>query len=107
MSDALARVTGAGVSLNVNGKEYQLRPVGLRQLQELQKEALRYYKRQYLQTFADAAALMGNGTSEKLLAEKIEECARWDVCDLPEQNAYDAEQVPINEQVLSWLRERY
>lgn len=103
MSNDVARAVGAGAVIAVNGKEYRLAPLGLRQLQEIQKAALRSFKTQYLQTYIDNEAILPRGTIE----DKLDEVARWDINDLPSRIVYDVAGVPINDELRERLRAIY
>ena len=46
MAEREARVLGAGDEVEVDGKAYHLAPVQMRELQEIQREAVKFYKRQ-------------------------------------------------------------
>lgn len=107
MSDKEARALGAGDVITVNGNDYQVNPIGIRELAELQREAVKYYKRQYLQTFADNLDLLRNGHGDQLLQEKIEEVARWDVDDLPKKFAYDTSGIDVLGELAELLKQKY
>jgi hypothetical protein len=110
MSDAVARALGAGEVITVGGVEYTISPIELRQMHEVRREAIRSYKREYLQTFADNLDLLDggdNGAAAKLLERKMEEAARWDVSDLPTKAAYDVTKVPINEKLKTVLEDEF
>lgn len=105
MSDKEARALGAGVTFTVGDQTFMVKPLSIRQLQEVQREALRFYRRQYIQTFADNVDLLEHG--RKLLEQKIEEASRWDVEDLPTKATYDVTEAAKNEDLREWLRGRY
>lgn len=107
MSDKEARAVGASASVQVGEEIYEVSPIGFRQLQEIQREAVRYYKRQYLQTFADNMDLLGNGDGHKLLREKLDEVAKWGIGDLPTRWAHDASQVEVTSKLKSRLVEEF
>lgn len=107
MSDAEARAVGAGVSAERNGKSYQLSPLGMAELTELQREAVKSYKRQYLATFAENADMLPRRERDKIMADKFEQAARWEIRDLPARTAYDASRVPVTDELRSWVRSRH
>jgi len=107
MSDAVARVLGSGETLIVDGKEFHISPIELRQLHEVQREAIKFYKRQYLQTYADNLDLLDNGSAASLMEKKLEEAARWDISDLPVKVAYDVTKIPINEKLKAELEDEF
>lgn len=103
--DREARATGAGASFEVNEKTYTLRPLTLRQLQEVQREALRTYKRQILQTYSDSVEFLANG--QQLLEKKIEEISRWDISDIPAKTSYDLRGAVESDAVKEWIETKY
>lgn len=100
-SDRESRVLAACETIEIDGKEYKLRPIVAQHLCDLEVEALRHYKRQYLETFSENADLIPNGSA--LIEKKIEEVARWDLSDLPQKDAYDVSRIPINDQIKKWV----
>jgi len=104
-SDREARIVGAAETIEVGGKEYKLRPVSVQHLCDLQREALRHYKRQYLETYHDSADLLGNGKA--LMEQKIQEVARWTVRDLPQMDVFDVSKVPLTPKIVGWLEKNF
>ncbi len=92
--EAEARVLAAGESFEVNGKTYRLRPVLAQQLCDLERDSLRYYKQQYLTTFAENRALLGEDSQAKIDAE-VMRVASWDLSNLPQKNAYDTARLNV------------
>ena len=106
-TDREARALAAGEKIEVDGKEYRLRPVAAQHLMDLEKDALRHYKREYLQTYSQNADLFDAKTAKELLREKMDEVARWDIHDLPQKDVYDATEVPLTPELRAWLSEEY
>jgi phage pi2 protein 07 len=98
MSDKEARALGAGSSIVVGTEEYKLSPMTMRQLAELQKTAVAYYKRQYLQTYQENADLLGN-QRDAVLAEKLDEVAKWDIDSIPQKIAYDTSKIVVTDKL--------
>ena len=107
MSDKEARALGAGDAINVNGKEYRISPVGMRQLHEVQRAAVKYYKREYLSTYSENLDLIPDGQRAELLRVKFDEVAKWDVGNLPVRLAYDVRSVPINAKIRAVLEDEF
>lgn len=111
MADDLARAVGAGASIDikVGGQEktYELSPVGLASLQQLQREALKAFKRQYLETYVENTDLLGNGTAENLVREKLDEVAKWDIGHLPKMKAFSVDHLEIKGSLADELLNRY
>jgi hypothetical protein len=110
MADAESRVLGSGEFITVpdaDGKdrEYLMSPVNLGHLGEVQREAVRSYKKGYIQTYADSVDLIPDG--QKVLLEKIEEAARMDVRDLPKKYAYDVSEVPLTNHLIAEIEAIY
>ena len=104
--DREARMLAAGENLEVNEKRYKLRPVCAQHLCDLEREALKYYKRQYLQTFVENADLIGGKEAKALIERKIEVVARWDLSDLPQKDAYNASRCPTTKATNKWVEEK-
>lgn len=96
-TDREARILAAGQSVEVNGKEYKLSPLNAGTLCELEREALRHYKREYLQTITDNLDILCNGDRETFLQNKVAEVARWSVGDLPQKAVFDAKRINVGE----------
>lgn len=107
MGDKEARVLGAADTIEVDGREFRISPVGMRQLHEVQRAAVKYYKREYLTTWSDNADLLPAGQRAELLQKKLDEVARWDVGNLPIKLAYDTRNVAINEKLKAALEDEF
>jgi hypothetical protein len=107
MSDKEARVLGAGSTIEVNGKEFKILPIGMQQLHEIQRAAVEYYKREYLSTYSKNFDLLPKDHAAQLLERKFDEAAKWDVGDLPIKLAYSVRSVPLNEKLVALLEEEY
>lgn len=94
MSEREARALAAGEHFTVNEIEYTLRPVRAQQLCDLERDALRHYKKEYLATFVENKELLGDDYQVKIDAQ-IEKAARWDLDDLPQKDAYDIRHVNV------------
>lgn len=94
-------VLAAGDSIKVEGVTYRLSPIPVGRLAEIQKEALRDYKRQYLETYADTSDL-GDGFDE---ARK--EVAGWSYKDLPSKLVYDATKIKITTELRELMTEKF
>ncbi len=107
MSEDMARALGAAspLTVTIGGKECHVRPLGMKELTELQREALEYYRRQYLQTYALGLSLMPGDDGKKLFQDKLEEAARWDVDSLPRKTVYDPSRVKPTDELKVKLRE--
>jgi len=106
MSDREERALGAGDTIEVKGKEFHLKPVVAQSLADLERAALKEHKRNYIETFTDNADLLGEDSS-KIIADKLEQVARWTTDDLPQRTAYDCSQVPVNDKLKKWIVEQY
>ena len=101
VSSEMATTLGAGQVLTVRGTEYKVSPLSLKQLTEIQKEALQYYKRNYIKTWADNMDLLPNG--EAMMHEAMTKASKLEVTDLPMRVAYDCEKVPISKKIKELL----
>lgn len=105
-NEAEARALAAGEIIEVNGQEYKLRPLAAQLLCDLEREALRFYKRQYLETYVDNADLLRGDVSKDLIEKKMDLVASWDLTSLPQKDAYDVSRVPVTEELKAWASDR-
>ena len=104
MAEDVARAIGAGgKTVVIAGKECQIRPLSLLELTELERECLRTYKKDYLETFKDNADLLGDDAPQ-FLRDKLEEVARWDVTNLPMKYVYDPSKLAASTKLKLWLK---
>lgn len=99
MSDSTSRVLGASAFITVHGTEYRLAPISMALLAEMEREALRAYKRQYLQTYLDVADSLPAGKIDQLL----EDVAKWDTGQLPSRKAHSCKEVEITPEITDKL----
>ena len=106
MSDDVARAVGAGgKTIKIAGKECKLRPLSILELTEIERDCLKQYKMNYLETFYEASRFLPEGKGEKLIEQKLEEIARWDITDLPPKYVYDPEKIKMTNKLQAWLKE--
>lgn len=106
MPDDVARAVAAGGrTITIAGKQCQVRPLGIRELTEVERDCLQRYKRQYLETFQANLDLLPEEDRGRTMDRKMEEAARWDVDDLPSKWAYDPRTLKITAELISWLTE--
>lgn len=103
MGDKEARALGAGEIVSVEGREYRISPLNARQLQEVQRAALKNYKQQCLQVYLDNRDALPEGVLER----KLEEVSKWDIDSLPSKISYDCDNVPVNGAVSELLNSVY
>jgi len=101
MGESENRAVAAGSTITVQGKEYTLRPITVQHLCDLEREALKFYKRQYLETFTENADLVG-GDITKLIERKLDEMAEWTLDDLPKKVAFSVSNVPVTAKLKKW-----
>ncbi len=100
---ARALKAASPMTVKFGDKECQVRPLGLKELTEVERECLKIYKRNYLETFAENADLLPNGQGQDLLREKIEEVARWDLDDLEAKEAFDPKDVKVTKKLKEYV----
>lgn len=102
MSERESRALAAARQIEIDGKTYKLRPLSLQLLVDLEQEALRHYKREYLETFRENADLLGK---DKLtvLRQEMEQVGKWQLHDLPQKTVHDVNRVPITEELRAWV----
>lgn len=109
MPDDVARALGASGSLTVTiaGRECTVRPLGIRELTEVERDCVERYKRSYLSTFAKNLDLVPEQSRDRMLEQKMEAAARWDVDDLPSKFAHDPAKVRMNQDLKDWISAHY
>jgi hypothetical protein len=107
MSEREARILGAGDKITVGEKEYNLRPVVAKHLCDLERDALKYWKRQYLTTFSENADLLGNGKGDELIEKEMRRLASMGLNDIEQKTAYDTSKIPITDKLKNWIKEKY
>jgi len=103
MSEDVARAVGAGKSgKTIAGKPFSLRPLTVRELTEIERDCVKWYRRQYLQNIKDAAEFLPNADEE--LRKAVFDSAKWEVDDLPKKWVYDTSKIPITPELEIWLK---
>jgi hypothetical protein len=106
MPENVARAVGAkGRAFAIAGKEYQLRPLGIRELMEVERDCIERYKRRYLETYKSNLDVLPENVRADLLMKKLDEVARWDIDDLPAKDAYDPSRIKLTDSLKKWLVE--
>jgi len=108
-SERTSQALGAGDSITVGEKTYRLHPVVAGSLADLERDALKYYKRQYLETYTDNLDLLpGNEHAKQdLMLQKLEDVAKWDLEDLPSRSVYSTVGIPIDEEMRKWIKDNF
>ena len=107
MSDEMSRALGTGGStVVVAGKECQVRPLGVGELADVERECLRQYRESYIDTYANARKHLGK-KGDALLLQKIEEAGHWDINDLPLKYAFDEDTVVTTKALEEWVSEKF
>lgn len=108
MADDTARAVGAGDGeVTVAGKVCHIRPLRVRELAELERDCLRRYKLEVLESYSDSVRLLDNGDAVDLMRRKRDEVSAWDVGDLPHKYAHDSRRVVLTDALRGWLQQRY
>jgi len=106
MSDDVARAVGAsGETITIAGKECKIRPLSILELTEVERDCLRQYKKNYLETYYEGIQYLPDGEGEKLVQRKLDEIARWDITDLPPKYVYDVEKIKVTPKLRLWLED--
>ena len=107
MSEDVARAVGAKspMEIDIAGKMCKVRPLGLRELTEVQRECVEWYKRQYIKTFVDTMDMFPGGIEEAQQAR--EKAAKWDIDDLPNKVVYDSTTIELTDKLKRWVVSKY
>ena len=105
MSEKTARALGAGsgVTVTVEGKEYSVRPLGLRELTEVERDCLQRFKRQYLETYSTNLDLLPEADRAGLMGSKLDEVGKWDMEDLPPRFVHDPDNIRLTKSLKKWV----
>ena len=105
MPEDTARALGASgmTTVEIAGKQCQVRPLGIKELTEVERDCIERYRRSYLKTFADNTDLLSNNFS---IVEEFQKAAKWDIDDLPAKTAYDPASLKITKGLKKWLNEK-
>ena len=104
--DREARALGAGDKIEVDGKEYTLRPIRIQRLCDIERESLKYYKRLVLETYRDNIDLI-EGNQSSLMEKKLEAVSSWTISDLPKKHVYDASNIEVTDEIREWVKSNY
>ncbi len=107
MADREARALGAGEQIEVDGETFHLHPIDVGILQEVSRAALDSYKKNFIQTYIDSAALMANSKGDALLEKKLDEAARMIIGDIPKKSVYGVDNIKITDALKEMLRTIY
>jgi len=111
--DKESRMLGAGDTIDVtehysNGKSkkktYTLRPVRVRELLELEREALKSYKKEYLTTFKENSVVF-DGDKDKILRDEVARVGKWSLADLPQRDAFSLDSIEVSDKLINWTIE--
>lgn len=106
MSEDVARAVGAGgTTVKIAGKECTVRPLGIRELAEVQRDCVSRYKRQYLQSFSENLDLLPEAVREREMDQKIDMVSRWDIDDLPAKYVHDSRRIKLTAELRDWVCE--
>lgn len=105
MSESVARALGANETRTVTiaGKKCTVRPLGLRELTEVERLCVKQYKRNLLETYAENVDLLSESERAGLMREKLDEVALWDIDDLPPKRAHDATKIKATKKLREYV----
>ena len=109
MGEDVARAVAARGPLvvTIGGRECRPRPLGIRDLTEVERDCLSRYKRQVLETYASNLDLLPADRQSARLESKMEEISKWDIGNLPPKYAYDASTVVVTPALKQWVADNY
>ena len=103
MTDRDVRAFASGCSIEISGNNgetqtYRLRPVVTQHLADLERDALSYYRNQYLDSMKQIVDVIG----QDALIEEARKAGKWTVDDLPQKLVYDPADLVITEEAKAW-----
>lgn len=106
-SESRALAAGGPLTVTIAGKECRARPLGMRELTEVERDCLDRYRRQYLETYAANIDLLPEASRGGLLEKKLDEVGRWDIDSLPPKFAYDPTDIILTPPLKQWIVEHW
>lgn len=105
MAEDVSRAVGAADPdpVKIKGKEVKLRPLTLKELGEVERDCLKRFRRQYLEVYRDNLDLLSDSRRDRLMEEKIEETAKWDMANLPPKYVVDSNKVRMTDKLRAWI----
>lgn len=104
MSNKEARVLAIGQDIVIGEATYTFSPITIGQLQELNKAALDFYKRQVLETIAQNLDILGP-MGPQMLREQAEKLTRMDVDSIPKKKAYEVGHIPVTTKLREYMKD--
>ncbi len=103
--DKMSRALGAkgGLTVKIAGKECTVRPLGMRELKEVENDCLERYQRKCLKCFSDNLYLLSEKERDGIMVQKLDEVSRWDIDSLPPKYAHDGERIKVTKGLRGWL----
>lgn len=87
----------------IAGKECTPRPLKARELGEVEREGLRLYKEQFLESYMNGCKHYPEDIRIQKMDEKNTEVAGWDVTNLPAKRIYDPKYLKVTDKLRQWL----
>jgi hypothetical protein len=109
MSEEVARAVAAKspTTVMIAGKECSPRPLGLRELSEVERDCLQRFKRECLKTYAENIDLLPEKDRDRLLEKKMDQIARWTTDDLPPKRGFISADVELTEELKKWVAKEF
>lgn len=110
MPEDVARAVGAEApddDIVINGKICRMRPLGIKELCEVERECLKQYVRSYLEVYKNNLDLLPGVDGQAFLQSKMEEVAKWDTNSLPLKLGCDARRVKVTPDAVAWVKANY
>ena len=107
MPDKMSRALAAkgGLTVKIAGKECTVRPLGMRELKEVENDCLERQVQKYLKTCFKNMHLLSEKEQDGYMAARIDEAGRWDIDSLPPKYAHDDASVKVTKELRGWLLE--
>ena len=109
MAEDVARAVGAsgGDPFTIAGKEVQARALTIKELAEVERDCLKRFRRHYLESYSENLDLLSESNRDRIMQEKIEESAKWDMSNLPPKYVVDWQKVQMTERLKTWIKEYF
>lgn len=109
MGEEMARALGASSTntVMIGGKECVAKPLGIKELTEVERDCLQRYKRDYLETYAQNLDLIPEDQRLSIVERKMDEVAKWTLDNLPTKRAHDQKRVQVTDALKKWLADAF
>lgn len=107
--DDTARAIGAsgGSTIKIAGKDCRPKPLTLKELGELERRALRAYRRDYVQAVMDVAEYLQEPNRSEVINKRVQEAANIVLKELPPHFICDPSSIECTQPLKDWIKQNF